>query len=516
MRQVGRVVVLSPVVVAVVSMLLAPAASAAEAALPAGFRLVSRVELSAGVEHLQLERAEPPVTVDVARLAPDAPVSLRAVLSNDRVAGPPPGLERTSSMCLRVRCIVAVNGDFAVVGSDQPMGGLVTGGQLLRSPSASHHQLSITKDGRLQAGPFEWSGTLVPTDLQALALDGVNVNRGEDQVVLYTPAFGPTTDTSGDTPGTQGTSPTEASLVLRTVEPAGPLRLGQTTLVEVLALSEDGGDLPIPPDGGVLAGHGRGASALSDLWGRVQAGTAGARALLRLEAPAGVTESVGGTPILLRDGTRWFTDVDDGFTRGRHPRTVVGWNAGGETFLVTVDGRQPEVSAGMTLAEAADLLLALGATEAINLDGGGSTTFVTQAGVANHPSDVAVRNGEAEAIRHLAQPGDEVIGHVERPVATAIAVVPSNEVTVASGQTDSGAAIGGALGGAEALALQAASSTDPGSVPGGGVPALVTAAVPGLENAFRVGAVAANAVVAAALGAWVLKRRRHGHPALVP
>lgn len=510
MPGVGRVIVLWPVVAAVCCTLFAPVASAASSAsadirLPDELTVVERTELSPGVEHLRLARAGPPVVVDVARLAPDAPVSLRAILSNDQVAGPSPALERTSSMCLRVRCIVAVNGDFAAVGSDEPMGGFVTGGQLLRTPSPSHHQLSITGDGQLQAGSFEWSGTLVPTDFQPLTLDGVNVPRGEDRVVLYTPAFGPTTETSG------------TSLLLRTVEPAGPLRLGQTTLVEVTGVAGESVDVAIPPDGAVLVGEGLGAEALDDLWGRVQSGAAGARVLLRLETPAGVTESIGGSPILLRDGKRWFTDVDDSFTRGRHPRTVVGWNPSGETFLVTIDGRQPEVSVGMTLAEASDLLLALGATEAINLDGGGSTTFVAQGEVRNEPSDVAVRDGDDETIRHLAQPGDEVIGHVERPVATAIAVVPDNDVAVG---VDPGAGawselFRGAGGDTDALALPARSSTDPGSVPGGGVPALAIKNVPGLGDNLRVAAVAADVLVAAALAAMAHKRRRHGPTALV-
>ncbi|HEV3402013.1 MAG TPA: phosphodiester glycosidase family protein, partial [Acidimicrobiales bacterium] len=66
------------------------------------------------------------------------------------------------------------------------------------------------------------------------------------------------------------------------------------------------------------------------------------------------------------------------------------------------DGRQPGHSAGMTLAEAARLMLDLGATEAINLDGGGSTTFVVRGRVSNRPSE---------------PPG-------ERPVPSALVVLP--------------------------------------------------------------------------------------------
>ncbi len=113
----------------------------ADSPIPAGFRLADRTVVAPGVERVTLERDEPPLVVNVARIAPDAAVSLRAVLSNDAVAGSDPIVERTSSMCRRVHCLLAVNGDFAG-GDDQPLGGLLTGGELLRTPSPSHLNIS--------------------------------------------------------------------------------------------------------------------------------------------------------------------------------------------------------------------------------------------------------------------------------------------------------------------------------------------------------------------------------------
>ena len=478
---------------AVVSVALAPGARAGTA-VPPGYRLEAEEQVTTGVQHERLVRDEPPLVVNVARIAPDAPISFRAVLSNEQVAGPAPRLERTSSMCARVHCLLATNGDFAAVGSEAPIGGLVTGGQLLRSPSTTHHQLSVTQDGRLSAGSFEWSGKLMPTDLQPISLAGVNVAVPQNQVVLYTPAFGPSTGTRG--PG--------ASLVVRNVEPAGALRLGQTTMVELVAVGDDGGDRPIPADGAVLVGHGQGAEALRRLWGRVQSGAASAKAFLRLETPGGVVESLGGTPILLRDGKRWYADANDDFTRGRHPRTIVGWTPGGEVLLVTVDGREPGRSVGMTLAEATDFMGSIGATEAINLDGGGSTTFVTNGTVLNQPSDVAVRRGGDEVIVHSARPGDDVLGHVERPVASALTVVASKEVAAPSTAPPAGAS----LGLPQALTAVAPASSDPGSVPDGGLAAVASAGARDFGRQVRVGAVAANVSVAVALGVWMAGRRR--------
>ena len=471
----------------------APAPS--EPGVPAGFRVVARTPVAAGVERLELVRDEPPLRVHVARLAADAPVSLRAVLSNDEVAGQDPIVERTSSMCRRVHCLLAVNGDFA--GSDdQPLGGLLTGGELLRSPSPSQLQLSVEGDGSLSAGELDWSGTLVPTDLEPLSLAGVNVAAGAGGLTLYTPAYGPALATAGLT----------AVLAFRNVEPAGPLTAGQTTMVEITGLSEQlagRAPSPIPADGGLLAGRGPAAEVVRGLWSRVQTGLVSRRALLRVDTPAGVAESIGGSPILVRHGARWFADAPNDFTRGRQPRTLVGWNTAGDKLLVTVDGRQPDASVGMSLAEAADLLLSLGATDGINLDGGGSTTFVADGTVLNTPSDVVVRTSDGETIQHLPSPGQEVIGHVERPVTSALAVVPKKEVSAPPVPAGTGSAPG--LG--QALIL-ARSSTDPGSVPGGGVPALVPGPEVGVGAALRLVAVVADVGVAAALAGLAVRRRR--------
>jgi hypothetical protein len=468
-----------------------PEPAGAQTSIPTGYQVTVHEVLAPGVEHLRLVRSTSPLVLNVARVTAGAPVSLRAVLSNEQVAGSEPLLERTTSMCLRVRCIVGVNADFFNGG--QPLGGLVTGGQLLRSPSSTHHQVSVTRDGKLEAGSFDWTGKLVPTDLRPLELGAVNAARTPDKVVLYTPAFGPSTGGGGG----------GAEIALRMIEPAGRLRLGQTALVELVSLSEGQANSAIPADGGLLSGEGKAADALRQLWRRVQSGAAGSRALLRLETSDDVTESVGGSPILIRDGKRWFADAGDDFTNGRHPRTLVGWTAAGDVLLVTADGRQPGVSVGMTLPEAADFLLALGAVEGVNLDGGGSTTFVANGSIVNKPSDVAVRRGGQEVIQHGAGPGERVIGHVERPVVSALAVVPSNEVAVPPVDPLAGFS----LDLPQALALPVPTSSDPGSVPGGAFPALVSRSTPELNDPDGPAAIAAAMVVAAAVGTWMLRRR---------
>ena len=100
---------------------------------------------------------------------------------------------------------------------------------------------------------------------------------------------------------------------------------------------------------------------------------------------------MGGAGLLIREGK----DVEDwsveafnkGFAEGRHPRTMIGTAADGAIWLVTVDGRQPQLSVGMTLEELRRLARRLELVNALNLDGGGSTTMWVQGQVVNSPSD---------------------------------------------------------------------------------------------------------------------------------
>ena len=82
----------------------------------------------------------------------------------------------------------------------------------------------------------------------------------------------------------------------------------------------------------------------------------------------------------------------------RHPRTLAGFDKTRRwLFLAVVDGRQPKVSEGMTLCEAAELMKSRGCSDAVNLDGGGSSIMLLQNlqkrgfTIINHPSDGAPR-----------------------------------------------------------------------------------------------------------------------------
>jgi hypothetical protein len=217
--------------------------------------------------------------------------------------------------------------------------------------------------------------------------------------------------------GVPGFSPTSAprqgvictgadDLVLFTPEFGAPLPSGPATQAildrhdRVVAVGPAGGSLPagdsalqaIGADASWLTAHVRPGQAVGVA---EQVRTANG-APVRLDRQTGI---VSAAPILLRDGrtaidaaTEGVFDPRDlfnyGFSAERHARTMAGVDRGGRLLLVTADG-VPGVSEGLTLTEEADLMRSLGAIDAMNLDGGGSTSFVVGGQTVNHPSDAA-------------------------------------------------------------------------------------------------------------------------------
>ncbi|MEZ5423140.1 MAG: phosphodiester glycosidase family protein [Pyrinomonadaceae bacterium] len=103
-----------------------------------------------------------------------------------------------------------------------------------------------------------------------------------------------------------------------------------------------------------------------------------------------VEDIVGGVPSLIRDGKidiSWKEEkASKDFVETRHPRTAVAKLKDNKVLLLTADGRS-DASAGIDLYDLAAFMLELGAVDALNLDGGGSTAMVLDGKVVNQPSD---------------------------------------------------------------------------------------------------------------------------------
>lgn len=98
--------------------------------------------------------------------------------------------------------------------------------------------------------------------------------------------------------------------------------------------------------------------------------------------PSETMQALAGSPILIDDGHTVVTDNKGDL----HPRTAIAMNSTGEIlWLIVVDGRQPNYSEGVTLAELADIAVETGAVWAFNLDGGGSSALVMMEDKKAHP-----------------------------------------------------------------------------------------------------------------------------------
>ncbi len=295
-------------------------------------------------------------------IEPQAGPRLRPALARD--AGM--GRGRTSEAARRAGALAAINGGFFSASGD-PLGCLVVDGEVLSEPIPGRTCAGITDDGdllfdvlRLDAGAASEAGTV--------AILGVNRERGTDEIIIYRGAYGPSTRTN----------PWGAEVSVT----------GET----VQQVIDGQGNAPIPPGGFVLSGHGRSRSALLAAFKPGDRVTLSTRLIPASGAGdprwEGARHVLGGGPRLLANGIYVGGEgFRASFADRRHPRSAIGRLADGRIVLVVVGGRQPYHSLGMTLIELAGTLRALGVTDAMNLDGGGSSTLVVRGVVINLPSD---------------------------------------------------------------------------------------------------------------------------------
>ena len=216
-----------------------------------------------------------------------------------------------------------------------------------------------------------------PAAKPTIRINKVNRPRGNNDIVLYTPMYAATTLTNDD----------GLEVVLASIQ--GELRLDASIMAEVREIRQQQGSTPLDEGIMVLSGAGTGEEALRQL-------KIGDKVAISVDISGPwerVREAIGGHPssnasILVQDGK-----LGPNLDQAVHPRTAVGIRADGTLLLLTVDGRQPGYSEGVTTTELARLMLDLGAVDAVNLDGGGSTTFIArqpgemEATVQNRPSD---------------------------------------------------------------------------------------------------------------------------------
>lgn len=352
--------------------------------------------LSDGVEYAQLTRqvrshdttAPLPCVVNLLRID-GMKAALQLVHSMDAAIG----VETTSSLAKRYNALAATNAGFFRIGSifaGDAAGVLQIDGKLLSEPYKERVACGIiNRDDKSEIvfGHLKWKseaqiGTLRFGSNPAYPLAGINRQREANEMILFTPELHRTTLTTT----------------------GGIEIIVQNGLVT--SLHDSIGSTFIPHDGFVLSCSGAAREwALANVRVGMKAATTIQIEPLKSESAGGfraAEDIVGGVSQLLEGGKIALTWQREGaaedFALGRHPRTAIAKLRDGRILLATVDGRQVGVSAGMTLEELAQMLLEYGATDAVNLDGGGSTTMVVDGKIVNKPSDAAGERTVSDAL----------------------------------------------------------------------------------------------------------------------
>jgi hypothetical protein len=349
--------------------------------MPFAFDTVRTQLLRAGVTRWFLYVPSGPWAIHALVIDRDACYSALAVKGADGAVG----REKPSAMLeqLRRSADVAggVNADFFLFAPPGlPTNLLVSHGRVVAGPT-SHPVLAFDSLGAPHLADFRVDGSLA-TKSGRYGIAAWN-RAAPAGIALYDEAWGASTDTL-------------SNVVEVVLDGHGA---GRVTMVDTTTAG-----VAIRPGRVVLVG--RGSEARSALLSLRVGDSVRVQVALRPFQPM---EAVGGRPVLLRDSTitaEVDTEGGPGFATGRHPRTAVGIGRNGRRlFLVAVDGRRKEYSDGMTLRELADVMRGLGARDAINLDGGGSTTLVyADSGssgmlrVANRPSDPAGERPVGDAL----------------------------------------------------------------------------------------------------------------------
>lgn len=360
-----------------------------------------------GVKHtsITLDEPESRQAIQVMEVDPKSPhIQIQAVSSRMEVSrGETVGYMIREQETMGRRVVGGVNGDFfSSVGV--PSGLQISNGELISSPGSIKALMYILADGSVHLEENVTMTAVVQTGSgSALDIDMVNRTRvpsHNDRAFLFTSRFGSSTRT-----------PVGGVEVVLGVEEAR-LVAGQPVKAVVQSI-EDGANTLIGAGQYVLSATGTKAD-----WVR-NALAVGDELEISVSFDKGINEArevISGNStlgrILLKDGEipAQITDPGEAVNRDRHPRTMLGVTADGKLIIAVVDGRMPGYADGMTFEEQARYLQSLGAVNAINIDGGGSSTYYVR-----QPGDLAA------SLLNVPSDGSE------RPVGNALIVVSTAE-----------------------------------------------------------------------------------------
>lgn len=341
-----------------------------------------------GIIFHNIVREEGPWAIQVLEIDLTNPhVSLETIKANDQLVGRKKTSELASSVDEKGHWVVgAINGDyFSSVGV--PHGVQVFERMLISDPSKwSVFGLFNNKSPFIHI--LSLNANVFSDEGNQHKIAHINQIGKGDELILFSNYMGDTAQIS------------ENSATVFLSSSNGRLILNDTLMIEVDSVKSGAGEIKIPENGFILNATGKARdfvqnnADVDDIW----------KMFVTLNPESRrITEAISGGPRIVRNGEISVENhnegISDSFAFTRHPRTAIGFSADSTcVYFVTVDGRQPGYSVGMSLYELADFMVDLGVAEATNLDGGGSTTMVVRNEIVNRPSDKTGERPVANAI----------------------------------------------------------------------------------------------------------------------
>ena len=315
---------------------------------------------------------------------------IKTVLAKD-VLGT--GFEKTSSMAKRSSrsghiVIGAVNADF--FGISDPynpytflIGSMIKDNEYTFGRISQRPSFAIDTAKRLIINDLGFSGIIKTKQGYVRSISSLNDTVRLNNLVIFNKYFGNSTKTNN--------SVTELRLKRLT-----PLIIGDSIKFVVRAKNVGIGNMSFSSDEYVLSGNGTEKAFLDSA---ILVNDTLTIVFNTNPFKGNIFTMTGGGPTLVINGV-----IPDGLQTAVHPRTGVGFNQDStKVFFVTVDGRQPGFSVGMSLPEFANYMKSIGCYNAVNLDGGGSTTMVVRNRVVNSPSDAAGERPVANALLAISE-----------------------------------------------------------------------------------------------------------------
>lgn len=327
-----------------------------------------------GITHRQI--LDNGVLTNILAISPDA-----ADIRPYRALSAGIGTESLMSLAQRHKALAAINGGFFEMAGTfrgESVGALKIDGEWISEPEQGRAVIGFrTVDGKIESyiDRIALRHDLVLPSGQTLPIDGMNRNRGRNELVIYRPHFHVVTLTT----------PSGVEVIVRNGKVTG--------------IYDRQGSSRIPADGYILSASGK---KHGDLLAHIKQGDA--VQIRETVIPERVGDSnlwasfehiIGGGPLLLRDQVSSSTQAyeregfDQAFHSFWHPRTAIGKKADGTLLFVTITAAEAGVRRGVMLPRLSELFLEWGATDALNLDGGNSSMLVIRDEV------VSVRQKEA-------------------------------------------------------------------------------------------------------------------------